>query len=264
MERIYLKALRSLEKQEARFIRKTQKGLLRHTQPPKHEVLAEKIPPKLQEAIEKAFIKGFDLVFDKAGPILEKTYPKERIQAQHEVGDFAVDRLGPRKHLKKMDRQANRSSRGHTLLATLEGAGLGLLGIGVPDIPILTSLLFRSIYEIGLSYGFGHESIQERFYVLWLLKGALAQGEAQTRADAQVEQIGAYIDWELDFDLDLEEQIQDTARFLSQVMLMGKYLQSLPLVGVYGGWQNHVIMKRVCLYAKLKYKKRYLKKKKPI
>ena len=41
------------------------------------------------------------------------------------------------------------SSRKNLLLSTAEGVGLGVLGIGLPDIPF-TGMILKSIYEVAL------------------------------------------------------------------------------------------------------------------
>lgn len=39
------------------------------------------------------------------------------------------------------------------MISGVEGVGLGLLGIGLPDIPLFTAVILKSVYEIALSYG---------------------------------------------------------------------------------------------------------------
>ena len=65
-----------------------------------------------------------------------------------------LDVRGDRKSLKSFSRQAAGSGAGNTLASAAAGIGMGLLGIGIPDIPLLTGMMLRSIYETALHYGF--------------------------------------------------------------------------------------------------------------
>ena len=58
------------------------------------------------------------------------------------------------------------------------------------------------------------------------------------------------------------DQITKTAAGLSKELLYMKFLQGIPVVGAVGGLYDAVYMKRNNEYANLKYKKRFLLKKK--
>ncbi len=62
------------------------------------------------------------------------------------------------------------------MLSGVSGIGLGVLGIGLPDIVLFTALMLRSVYEIALNYGFDYHSKQEKRFVLLLIQGALSYG----------------------------------------------------------------------------------------
>ena len=55
-----------------------------------------------------------------------------------------------------------------------------------------------------------------------------------------------------------EEEVEQASTALSNAMLMAKFIQGLPVVGVAGGMNNPVIYQKISQYAALKYKKRYL------
>ena len=59
----------------------------------------------------------------------------------------------------------------------------------------------------------------------------------------------------------LDSVIKETAHCLAEAMLIAKFIQGLPVVGVVGGFSNFTIMKDISEMAKVKYKKRYLKEK---
>ena len=58
----------------------------------------------------------------------------------------------------------------------------------------------------------------------------------------------------------LEEQIHETASVFAMDMLILKFIQGLPVVGIVGGVANPIYYKRVLNYVQLKYRKRYLLK----
>ena len=63
-------------------------------------------------------------------------------------------------------------------------------------------------------------------------------------------------------DYDEKLQIEKTAAGLSKELLYMKFLQGIPIIGAVGGIYDAVYMKRITQYANLKYKKRFLVKKK--
>lgn len=66
--------------------------------------------------------------------------------------------------------------------ALLEGVGLGILGIGLPDIPLFLGALLRGFYQIALSYGVDVRQDEEQIYLLLLLAcAAVPQQEQQNR-----------------------------------------------------------------------------------
>lgn len=75
--------------------------------------------------------------------------------------------------------------------------------------------------------------------------------------------IDAYIaDPDIPQDYEEKIQIEKTAGELSKELLYMKFLQGIPIVGAVGGIYDAVYMKRIAEYANLKYKKRFLMKKK--
>jgi len=58
----------------------------------------------------------------------------------------------------------------------------------------------------------------------------------------------------------LEEQIRETASVFAMDMLILKFIQGLPVVGILGGVANPIYYNRVLKYVQLKYRKRYLLK----
>ena len=57
---------------------------------------------------------------------------------------------------------------------------------------------------------------------------------------------------------ELDEQMQKTAAAFAADMLLLKFVQGLPVVGLLGGAANPVYYRKVMRYVELKYRKRYL------
>lgn len=60
---------------------------------------------------------------------------------------------------------------------------------------------------------------------------------------------------------ELKEQMQHTADAFAVDMLVSKYVQGIPVVGVVGGLTNPLYYRKIQLYVRLKYQKRFLMKK---
>ena len=132
--------------------------------------------------------------------------------------------------------------------------------MGLPDIILFVGFILRSVYEIALDYGFDYESQEERRFILLLIEGAVSYGDDLRAIDDAVNE---YIDRNVVPEKYEEKlQIERTAAGLSKELLYIKFLQGIPIVGAVGGAYDVVYMKRITAYANLKYKKRFLTKKK--
>ncbi len=217
-------------------------------------VLSEKVPAGLQSTLDAAFLKAFTLIFEKGTGVLEKTYSREKLEQAHAVDRFAAGLKPSRKNLRAPVKKANRTGGSNTLLSGAAGIGLGVLGIGLPDIPLFTGQLLRSLYELALRYGYGYDTAAERYFILLLIQGGLACGDALGAVNAQVD---AWIDAPHAPEA-LQDEIARAAQTLSRELLYMKFLQGIPIVGAVGGAYDLVYMKRINAYAALKYRRRYL------
>jgi hypothetical protein len=220
-----------------------------------------KIPETLKLTLERAFLSSFQLVFTKGHVYIEKTYNKDKIQLEHDLNDYAINKKFTKKNIKKLDKQANQSQMLNSSLTILEGGMLGFLGIGLPDIPLFISVIMKTIYEIALSYGYDYESDEERVYILLIICGAMTSGNKQKAYNERLDQLANQIDKQLECEINLEEHLKMTAEVLSDAMLTAKFIQGIPVIGVVGGVVNYNIIKKIGKYAAIKYKKRYLIKK---
>lgn len=221
-----------------------------------NRLLADKVPDKLQGTLDAAFAKAFEAIFDKGTSIIEKTYRKEEIEYQHKVNIYSADLAENKKTLRKFSRETDNSNAKNLLLSGASGIGLGVLGIGLPDIPLFVAELLKSIYEVALHFGYDYESTPEKYFILKLIETALSGGQALADGDAA---LNCFIDDPiLPAGYDQKQQIRDTAATMSTELLYLKFLQGIPIVGAVGGAYNAVYMQKVQKYAKLKYYRRFL------
>lgn len=248
------KELEQLEKRERRLERYAEKQ-----EPPEwKKALETKVPEKVRVSLEKAFCKAFSVVFQHGNTLIEKTYDKEELQKDHEIQAYAVELKGNRRELRRMRKAAGTADLRNIALTTVEGAGLGLLGIGLPDIVIFIGMLMKGVYEAALHYGFDYDSSQERFFILKMMEASLSRGEARIRADRDVDALCAAIPAPEEAKPLLKVQMDCTAEVFAMDMLLLKFVQGLPVVGIVGGAGNPVYYRRIMKYVRLKYHKRYL------
>lgn len=261
MNRELKKQFKRLDRKEQRILNKKGNKLIKSKVDPIKNQIQEKIPHKLRLTLENAFSKGFQLVFEKGEVYIEKTYKRDRKILEHDLNNYAIDKDLRKKYIKKLDKKANHAKTVNTSFTILEGGVLGFLGIGLPDIPLFIAVIMRTIYEVALSYGYDYKSDEEKSYTLLLICGAMSQGEVQKRFNEELDNLGNRIDQQLETVINLKSQMTETAEVLVDAMLVGKFVQGIPIVGAIGGVFNYTIIKKVGRYASIKYKKRYLLKK---
>lgn len=221
-------------------------------------MIADKIPEKLQNTLDKAFTKAFSVLFEKGIGVIERTYHKEELQKTYQINRFAADLRKDSKSFRKFSGGAVRAEAANTLMSGVSGIGLGVLGIGLPDILVFTGLLLKVIYEIALQYGFDYAEETEKSFILLLIQSAVSDESQFTELDAQLND--AIWQQETNEELELEERLGQTAAALSHELLYMKFLQGIPVVGVIGGAYDFVYTKRILEYAGMKYKRRFLEK----
>lgn len=212
----------------------------------------EKIPDNLEELLNKAFIKAFETIFVNGTNIIEKTFDKEKIVLNHDINKFMLDYKENKSNIKNLDKDTKKSNFASNMFTTSVGAGMGALGLGIPDIPVFVATMLRGIYQIVLSYGYNYEQKEEKIYILRLIKVALAKSPTEkNKYNDELEKENYY-------NLDLETEIKSTAEVMSEALLFEKFIQGIPIVGVVGGVVNYSIYKKVTNFAMIKYKKRYI------
>ena len=225
------------------------------------EKLEQKIPVKIYDNLRAAFCKAFSVVFEQGTGIIEKTIRKDQLEKDYEIQNYAIGIKGTRKELKQLRKKAGASGVRDMAVTAAEGIGLGVLGIGLPDIVVFTGFILRGIYETALQYGFTYDATEEKLLMLKMMEASLSHGEEWVRVNAEVDRILAK-EWHGNHaEDDVTQQIRRTADVFALDMLLAKFIQGLPLIGIVGGAGNPVYYGKVIRYAQLKYHKRYLQEK---
>ncbi len=245
------KELERLERQEQRLAeRRADKKESRLNQ-----LLADKVPEQLQHTLNTAFSKAFWLIFEKGTSIIEKICKRDELEKAYRVNEYAAKIHNNRKTLRAFSKKAGSSGTKNLVLSGVSGIGLGILGIGIPDIVLFTGLMLKGIYEIALNYGFAYETESERQFILYLIQGAVSCGEQYQAAEHQID--GYIRSGQFSEQLSMEELIEQTARCLSGELLYMKFLQGIPIVGAVGGAYDAIYMKQVIEFSELKYRCRF-------
>ena len=146
------------------------------------------------------------------------------------------------------------------VISTVEGFGMGVLGMGLPDIPLFLSVILKSIYELALTYGFSYDTEEEQLFILKLIEVSVLHGEELLQGNASVDE---WIVSGIEFSDGKKVQMERTSYVLAKELLYLKFVQGMPVVGILGGVSDVVYQKKIADYAAMKYKKRFLRKKMP-
>ena len=220
-----------------------------------NQLLEKKIPAGLKNTLDAAFEKAFRLVFEKGTGVIEKTYNKDQIKKWYQINEFAAKVHGNKKALKVFSGKAKGTGAGTLVLSGATGVGLGVLGVGLPDIALFTGLMLKGVYETALNYGFDYEDEEEKKFILLLINGALSYGKKMQNIN---EELNFYMDYGAFIKArTVEDAIKEAAGCLSGELLYMKFLQGIPVVGAVGGAYDAVYMKLVMEYAELKYRRRF-------
>ena len=261
MNSVLAKQMKQIELREEKFFAPKPDNFISVRINPVVDKISEKIPEKVKTSLDGAFLKGFELIFEKGIGVIEKTYDKEKILFDHDVNDYAVNKKLSSKYIKRIDRASLCSNAVNSSISALEGGVLGLLGIGLIDIPLFLSVIMKAINEVSLSYGFDYSTEDEKSYILALITCALESPVNQPDLNKSLDSLGKNIDNQIVEIHDLKEEMKSASNVLSNALLTAKFIQGIPIVGVVGGVVNLNIMNKISQFAKIKYKKRYLLKK---
>ena len=217
--------------------------------------LEKHIPEKLNQTLKDAFCKAFELVFEKGTGFIEKTYNKTGKQQEYKINDYTARLKGNRRAYRAFSQSAKAGKKVNMAVSTVEGIGMGALGLGIPDVPVFIAVVLKAIYEIALSYGFTYDTKEDKIFILKVMETSLLHGADLMAENLQIDQ---WIRGQKEWDVTLEAQMQKTATVMAEEMLCLKFIQGLPLVGIVGGLSDVVYQKRITDYAEMKYHRRFL------
>lgn len=246
------KEWRNCLKQEKIFLQKQSKK----TDSFLSQTLEPQIPKELQKTLNRAFCAAFSLIFEKGTDLIQNTYNQKKKQADCAARRTAAAELGNQDSLRAFSRGSACSAGKNLALSSVEGIGLGLLGIGIPDIPLFTAMIFKSLYELADSYGFPAQSEAEQLFLLRMIEASLSHGAELAQKNAEIDRYIGLHQWDTHIPISL--QIQKTSACLSGELLYMKFLQGIPVVGALGGAYDVVYLNTIQTYARLKYHKRFL------
>lgn len=216
----------------------------------------ERIPEKVKQGLVSAFGKAFSAVLEKGSSLIGKTFDRDETEKDHMVRDFAVRLKGSRKELRGVRRSAGRVDAVNTAVTAVEGAGLGLLGVGLPDIVLFISFILKGVYQCASHYGRDFSDPRERYLILKMIEASLSRRDDWVRVNGEVDEL--LMSEYLPSDEEIAEQIKRTADACATDMLFQKFVQGLPIIGVLGGISNPVYYSRITGYVKTKYHKAYV------
>lgn len=242
--------------QEIQIVARREKKLLKMAISGQSHGFTKKIPSKVRCGLEAAFSKAFSMVFGSRGrSLIEKCCSKDNRHKDHQIRDYAIELKGGRKEFRRMRRNAQKNGLRNMVLTATEGIGLGVLGIGLPDIVLFLCILLKGIFETAIDYGYDYKSPSGQVLILKMIEAALSHGERRNVLEHEVDSL--LDDLEVQSE-ELQIQMRNTAKAFASDMLLLKFIQGLPIVGIVGGMGNPLYYHRILQYVQLKYWKGYL------
>ena len=219
------------------------------------------IPKKLDETLNNAFCKAFELVLEKGTGLIEKTYNREKMEQDYKINEYAAEIKNNPRTMKVFGKKAGFTKGINQAISAAEGVGMGVIGMGIPDIPIFLGVLLKSIYEIALTYGYHYDTEEEQIFILKMIETALSHEEKLITENMELNQ---WIREQNRFKIIKSDQIKKTSKTLSEELLYLKFVQGIPIVGVIGGLSDMIYQKKISDYAAMKYKRRFIEDKRKI
>ena len=148
--------------------------------------IEEKIPEKLEETLNTAFNAAFKMVFQEGKILIKKTYDADALKSEYAQKRVGVQTQGDRSLIKRLRKPSEKRYLKSLGVATTEGIGLGLLGIGLPDIPILIGNMIRTCTVSAQSHGLNTDRTDEQVYMLRLIRLAAMPTDERRAANRPV------------------------------------------------------------------------------
>ncbi len=259
-ERVILNQKNKLIKMENKILNKRENIYIKNKIVKVKEKLEEKIPAKMMDTFQKAFEKGFYYVFEKGTGIIEKSYNSEKLRSEADINEYILSKQINNKNINRIDKNARKSAFINKSITTVEGIGFGVLGIGLPDIPVFIGIILKTVYEICLSYGFNYDSEEEKAFILNIICASANKTPERIIYSNEADRIGYNIDKNFQSIVDINKMVEVTSINLSENIILAKVIQGVPIIGVYGGISNYILIRDISEIASIKYKKRLLSK----
>jgi len=259
-KKVVINQKKKLMKMEENFLNKKENLYIKNKISPIKEKLEKKIPVKMIDMFQKAFEKGFYYVFEKGTLIIEKSYDSEKLKNEADINEYILSKRINNKNLKKIDKNVQKGVFINKGISTIEGAVLGIFGIGLPDIPVFIGVILRTVYEVCLKYGFKYDFEEERAFILNIICASVCSSEERVLYSNAADKIGYNIDNGFENKVDVNGMIRVTSEKLSEKLILSKFIQGMPIIGMYGGISNYILIRDISEVASIKYKKRLLYK----
>ena len=262
--RVQQRRLRSLSRKEEKLLAEKEPSLLSkkvvEVTAPVRETIRQKLPEKAveksAELLQKAFAKSFDLVLEQGASLIGKTCGEKKRLERYE--QFAAKPLSSWE-LTRLGTSVAAKAGANMVFSTVQGGAMGALGIGIPDVPIFMAAVFKTLFEISLSFGYPYDTPDEQTYQLLLICAALGDEAERRLSNADADQTALEIQMGIPTSIGREDAKQRAAAALCRAALAGKMIQGTPLIGVYGGFKNGVILQKIAALAATKYQQRMLR-----
>ena len=221
------------------------------------EQLRDRVPQGVQDTLEAAFSKALCVILEKGMPAVEKTLRKEELRRRAALWAFDLSQKETRRALRQPGKKARAAALRGTVFSGTQGLVLGVLGMGLPDVPLFVGEILRGVYQTALHYGFSYEGDREQMFVLAIVEAACSAGEVQQERDRELNRL---IETGRPPALWTKSGRREAAaQALAGQVLYLKFLQGVPVAGAVGGAYNAPVLRRVLRYADLKYRRRFLR-----
>ena len=274
-QRVQLRCLKKLDKKEEKLLEEKKPSLIAQKAgeltAPVREKLREKVPEKFSdgaqaaaekstELLEKAFEKSFEVVLEKSSRWIGKLCSEEKLREDYL--QFAQKPLSGWELYKLGCKAAGRAGA-NMAFSSVQGGLMGALGIGLPDVPIFLGAVFKTLFEISLRFGYPYDTQPEQIYQMLLICAAVGDEAQRRQASADADRIAQEIRQKArtgeELSISREQAKKRASHALCSAALAGKLVQGTPVIGVYGGFRNGVLLRQVGSMAAVKYQQRRLR-----
>jgi len=143
----YIRELKRAEQQEKDYLKKRAKRKTTLL----NSLAEDRVPKGIQSKLNEAFCKAFQVIFDRGMPAVERTINRRGIENRWEENIHHAQILRDTSSIRNITREATKDSMRGMLLSGASGVGLGVLGIGLPDVPVFAGMIMRDV-NIKVSY----------------------------------------------------------------------------------------------------------------